>query len=123
MHGAMEGLRYVYVNPDRAVELHLDMVRELRGPTSRDVVAHGQGIMTAMGLVPEVERHGLGYMDRDMVTRTRETVTAYMGGGEGLVVDELFTNAFVGKIRLTASEWATVRESVRRYVPPVSGRG
>src|SRR5262249_18095683 len=66
MEGAMEGLRYVYLNPERAVDLHLEMVRELQGPTSRDVIKHGQGVMTVMGLVPDVEQHGLGHMDRDM---------------------------------------------------------
>jgi NitT/TauT family transport system substrate-binding protein len=123
MNGAMEGLRYVYLNPEKAVDLHLEMVRELQGPTSRDVIKHGQGIMTAMGLVPEVEQEGLGYMDRDMVRRTRETVATYMGASQAPVVDELFTNAFVGNVRLTPVQWATVKESVRRYVPLASGRG
>lgn len=118
MEGAMEGLAFAYTQPARAIDIHLEMVKEFKGsPTNREVVAHGQGIMTAMGLVPEVERHGLGWMDPEMVQRTRETVIAYMGASGAPPAERLFTNAFVGKVKLAPAEWARVRESVKRYLP------
>ena len=118
MEGAMEGLRYAYLNPEKAIDIHLEMVKEFKGsPTNRDVVKHGQGVMTAMGLVPEVEKHGLGHMDLEMVKRTRETVMTYMGVSQAPPVDQIFTNAFVGKVKLTPEQWAAVRASVRRYIP------
>ena len=67
--------------------------------------------------MPEVEKHGLGWMDPEMVKRTRETVMAYMGATAAPPVDQLFTNAFVGKVRLTPAEWGAVKESVKRYLP------
>ena len=93
-------------------------VREFKGSvTNRDVVKYGQGIMTAMGLVPEVEKNGLGYMDPEMVKRTRETVVTYMGAAGAPPPEQIATNAFVGKVKLSAAEWSAVRESVKRYIP------
>ena len=44
MQGAMEGLKYVYLHPEPAIDIHLEMVREFKGSsTNRDVVKHGQG--------------------------------------------------------------------------------
>ena len=118
MDGAMEGLAYTYLNPNESIDIHLSMVKEFQGsPTNRDVVKHGQGVMTAMGLVADVEKNGLGFMDPEMVKRTRETVITYMGAKDVPVADQLYTNAFAGKIKLTQAQWATVRESVKRYVP------
>jgi NitT/TauT family transport system substrate-binding protein len=116
--GVMEGLSHVYLHPNESIDIHLDMVKEFKGsPTNREVVRHGQGIMTAMGLVPEVEKNGLGWMDPEMVKRTRETVITYMGAKDVPPAEQLFTNAFAGKTRLTAAQWGTVRESVKRYIP------
>jgi NitT/TauT family transport system substrate-binding protein len=118
MEGAMEGLAHAYTNPEKSIEIHLEMVKEYKGSsTNRDVVMHGQGIMTAMGIVPEVEANGLGWMDPEMVKRTRETVSTYMGAANAPAADQLATNAFVGKVKLSPAEWAKVRESVRRYLP------
>jgi NitT/TauT family transport system substrate-binding protein len=118
MEGAMEGLAYVYTNPEPSLEIHLDMVKEYKGsPTNREVVKHGQGIMTAMGIVPEVEQHGLGWMDPEMVKRTRDTVMTYMGATNAPPAEQIATNNFVGKVRLTPAEWAKVKDSVKRYLP------
>ena len=118
MEGAMEGLAYVYKEPEKAIDIHLEMVREFKGsPTNREIVKSGQGIMTAMGLVPEVEKNGLGFMDPEMIKRTRETVVTYMGATGAPPPEQIATNAFVGKVKLSAAEWGAVRESVKRYIP------
>jgi NitT/TauT family transport system substrate-binding protein len=118
MDGVMEGLAYTYLHPNESIDIHLQMVKEFQGsPTNRDVVRHGQGVMTAMGLVPDVEKNGLGFMDPEMVKRTRETVITYMGAKDVPAAEKLYTNAFAGRIKLTPTQWATVRESVKRYVP------
>jgi NitT/TauT family transport system substrate-binding protein len=118
MDGVMEGLAYTYLHPNESIDIHLQMVREFQGSsTNRDVVRHGQGVMTAMGLVPEVEKNGMGFMDPEMVKRTRETVITYMGAKDVPAADQLYTNAHTGRIKLAPAQWATVRESVKRYVP------
>jgi len=118
MRGAMEGLAYAYLHPEESIDIHLELVKEFQGsPTNRDVVKYGQGIMTAMGIVPEVEKNGLGYLDAEMVKRTRETVITYMGATGAPPSEQLFTDAFVGKVKLSPAEWASVKESVARYLP------
>jgi NitT/TauT family transport system substrate-binding protein len=118
MQGTLEGLAYTYLHPDESIDIHLEQVKEFKGsPTNRDVVKYGQGIMTAMGLVPEVEKNGLGWADPEMIKRTRETVMTYMGAKDVPPAEQLYTNAFAGKVKLTPAQWATVRESVKRYIP------
>ena len=118
MQAVMEGLAYTYLHPGESIDIHLEQVKEFKGsPTNRDVVKHGQGIMTAMGLVPEVEKNGLGWADPEMIKRTRETVVTYMGATNVPPAEQLFTNAFAGKVKLTPAQWATVRDSVKRYIP------
>jgi len=70
-----------------------------------------------MGLAPEIEKNGLGWMDPEMVKRTRETVITYMGAKDVPAAEQLFTNAFVGKVKLTPAQWAGVRDAVKRYIP------
>src|SRR5881296_65161 len=49
MQGTMEGLAYTYLHPNESIDIHLEQVKEFKGsPTNRDVVKHGQGVMTAM---------------------------------------------------------------------------
>jgi NitT/TauT family transport system substrate-binding protein len=118
MDGVMEGLAYTYLHPSESVDIHLGMVKEFQGSsTNRDVVRHGQGVMTAMGLVADVEKNGLGFMDPEMVKRTRETVIGYMGAKDVPAAEQLYTNAFAGRLKLTPAQWAGVRESVKRYLP------
>jgi len=45
-------------------------------------------------------------------------VVTYMGASNPPPADRLFTNAFVGKVKLSPAEWAKVKESVKRYLPP-----
>ena len=52
-----------------------------------------------------------------MVKRTRETVMTYMGATDAPPAEQLFTNAFVGKVKLAPADWARVKESVKRYLP------
>jgi NitT/TauT family transport system substrate-binding protein len=118
VEAALEAMAWTYFNPEPAIDIHLEMVKEFQGsPTNREVVKHGQGVRTAMALVPEFEKGGLGVFDPVLVQKTRETVTTYMGARDVPPADQLFTNAFAGKTRLTAAQWAQVRDSVKRYIP------
>ncbi|MBI3075601.1 MAG: ABC transporter substrate-binding protein [Deltaproteobacteria bacterium] len=118
VEGTMEGLAYTYLNPERSIDVHLEAVREYKGaPTGRDVVRHGQGIMTAMGIVPEVERNGLGWMDPEMVKVTVENVVRYMGLKEAPPLEKIYTNQFAGTIKLTPAQWRQVQQNVARYIP------
>ena len=117
--GLMEGLRHVYLNPERSVELHLESVKEFQGGSvaNQKVIEYGQAVSTALGVVDPVRKNGLGYMDPESVAVTAETVKTYMGGKDLPAVDKLFTNKFVGSVKLTEQEWAAVQARSEKYLP------
>src|SRR5262249_14372112 len=98
--GLMEGLKYVYLNPEKSVALHLESVKEFQGGSvaNQKVIEYGQAVSTALGVVPAVRQHGLGYMDPDLVATTAKTVETYMGATNVPPTQTLFTNKFVGAV-------------------------
>jgi len=117
--GLLEGVKYTWLNPDKAVDLHIESLKEFQGgsPANRKTLEFGQAVGTALGLVPSVAEHGLGYMDPVLVETTRRTVETYMGAGLP-PTDRLFTNQFVGKVKLSDAEWAAVQSRSLQYLPP-----
>ena len=51
--GLMEGLKYVYLNPEKSVALHLESVKEFQGGSvaNQKVIEYGQAVSTALGVV------------------------------------------------------------------------
>jgi NitT/TauT family transport system substrate-binding protein len=117
--GLMEGLKYVYLHPEKSVAIHLEMVKEFQGGsvTNQKVIEYGQAIGTALGMVPAFKQHGLGYMDPDLVAVTAKSVETYMGAKDLPPVDKMFTNKFVGSVKLTEAEWAEVEKRSEKYIP------
>jgi NitT/TauT family transport system substrate-binding protein len=117
--GLIEGLRYVYLNPERSVELHLESVKEFQGGSvaNQKVIEYGQAVSTALGMVEPVRKNGLGYMDPELVAVTANTVQTYMGVKDLPPVDKLYTNKFIGSVKLTDQEWAAVQARSEKYLP------
>src|SRR4051812_5025773 len=57
--GAMEGLKYAYLNPQHAIDLQIDSLKEFQGgaPATRDVLVYGQEVGTSLGLVTGFKEH------------------------------------------------------------------
>jgi NitT/TauT family transport system substrate-binding protein len=119
VEGLMEGLKYVYLNPDHAAQLHIESVREFQGgsPANQKVIEYGQAVSTALGMVDSFRTHGLGYMDPELVAATAKTVQTYMDVKNLPPVQSLYTNKFVGAAKLTDAEWNTVYERSKKYIP------
>jgi NitT/TauT family transport system substrate-binding protein len=119
LEALMEGLKYVYLNPQRSIELHVESLKEFQGgsPANQKVLEYGQGVSTSLGMVPSFRDQGLGFMDPELVKMTRETVQTYMGVKDLPPADKLFTNKFVGKVKLTPEEWISVENRTRQYSP------
>ena len=117
--GMMEGLRYVYLNPERSVELHLESVKEFQGGSvaNQKVIEYGQAVSTALGMVEPARKNGIGYMDPEVVAITARTVQTYMGGKDLPAVDKMYTNKFVGSVKLTDEEWTAVQARSEKYLP------
>lgn len=118
--GMLEGVRYTYLHPEKSVDFHIASLKEFQGgpPATRKVIEFGQDVGTALGLAPSVEKQGLGWMDPALVETTRRTVETYMGAKDLPPADKLYTNRFVGKIRLTGAQWAAIAGRSRQYLPP-----
>jgi NitT/TauT family transport system substrate-binding protein len=121
--GLMQGLKYAYLNPERAIDLHIESLREFQGgsPATREVLSFGQEVGTSLGLVPSFKNHGLGYIDPDLVAATRNSVITYMDIKTVPPADRLFTNRFVGGVKLSDAEWSQVEARVRSTLPSVRG--
>jgi NitT/TauT family transport system substrate-binding protein len=119
VEGLMEGLKYVYLNPEKSVQLHLDSVKEFQGGSiaNQKVIEYGQAVSTALGTVPAFKKDGLGYMEPALVEQTARTVETYMGVKNLPKTDTMFTNKFVGSARLTDAEWKSVDERSAKYLP------
>jgi hypothetical protein len=115
----MEGLRHVYLNPEQSVAMHLESVKEFQGGSvaNQKVIEYGQAVSTALGVVPWVRQHGIGYMDPDLVATTAKTVETYMGVQKAPPTESLFSNKFVGAARLTEAEWAEVEKRSEKFLP------
>jgi NitT/TauT family transport system substrate-binding protein len=116
--GMLEGLKYVYLNPEKSVAIHLDSVKEFQSSsvTNQKVIEYGQAIGTALGVVPAVRQHGVGYMEPDLVAASAKSVETYMGVKNLPALDKLYTNKFIGPVRLTEAEWAEVEKRSEKYV-------
>ncbi len=119
VEGLMEGLKYVYLNPEKSVALHLESVKEFKGGsvTNEKVIEYGQAVSTALGMVPAFKQHGLGYMEPSLVEQTAQTVATYMGVTALPKTASMFTNKFVGAVRLTETEWKTTEDRSKKYLP------
>ena len=72
---------------------------------------------TALGMVPAFKQNGLGYMEPTLVEQTATTVATYMGVKSLPKTDTMFTNKFVGSVKLTDTEWKTTEERSQKYLP------
>src|SRR6476659_299314 len=115
----MEGLKYVYLNPEKSAALHIESVKEFQGGSvaNQKVIEYGQAVSTALGVVPALKKDGLGYMEPALVEQTARTVETYMGVKNLPKTYTMFTNKFVGLARLSDAEWKAVDERSAKYLP------
>jgi NitT/TauT family transport system substrate-binding protein len=119
VEGMMEGLKYVYLNPEEALKIHLDSVAEFRNANAANqkVIEYGQAVSTSLGMVPAFRDNGLGFMDPALVAQTAKTVETYMGGTKLPSVEKMFTNQFIGTAKLTPEEWQAVESRSAKFAP------
>jgi NitT/TauT family transport system substrate-binding protein len=115
--GAMEALKVCFLDPDKATEIHLEMVKEYEGASNdRAFVKYGVLINTAVSLAPYLEQTGLGHMEQRLVQSTQEKIAKFLGMKTPQDPTTLYTNQFAGKVRLTPQEWRQVQASVKDYM-------
>jgi len=123
VEGLLEGLKFAYLNPEKAIDLHVESLKEFQGgaPATREVLFYGQEVGTSLGFVPSFKEHGLGTIDPQLAEVTRQSVETYMGIKNIPPVKDLYTNQFVGSVKLTAAEWTDVDQRVKKELPSMRG--
>lgn len=114
--GAMEGLKFSYLNPDKTLEDFVAAIPEA-GKTERDrrITMASLLINTAEGLTEEVRRNGLGWHDEAKIKRTVD-ISDYLKLPSIPAASSVYTNQYVGKVKLTDAEWAKTRESAKPFL-------
>jgi NitT/TauT family transport system substrate-binding protein len=121
--GMLEGLKFVYLNPEKAIDIHVESLKEFQGgaPATREVLFYGQEVATSLGFVPAFKEHGLGYIDPQLADVTRHSVETYMGIKNIPPAKQLYTDRFVGSVTMTPAEWTAVEQRVKKELPSMRG--
>lgn len=122
VQGAMEAIRFTMTNFDEAVDIFLKANSEVAiSSTGKEYSRIGLGLTNLTNLVPEVKQHGFGWADPAKVATMADLVIKY-AAGEGAVrpdVGALFTNDFVGKLKLSPADLTVAEKAAapfRKYV-------
>jgi NitT/TauT family transport system substrate-binding protein len=114
--GAMEGLKYQLLEPEKALDIMAEAKPEVKTIERKELITHlGNTNFLAFG--PAVEAHGLGWMDPKDQAVTREIIMKYMDIKELPPSEKLFTNQFAGKIKLAPEEWKKAKTWANQFAP------
>lgn len=117
VEGVMEGLRFSYINPDKTLEDFIAAVPE-SGKTERDrsITRHSLLINTASGLTEDAKTHGLGWHNPTKLEDTLRTVNTFLKLPAPPPASSIYTNEFVGNVKLTDEEWRAAEEKAKDYL-------
>jgi NitT/TauT family transport system substrate-binding protein len=117
VEGAMEGLKFSYLNPEETLKDFVEAIPE-SGKSERDrqITRHSLMINTAEGLTDDVRRHGLGWHDEKKVRRTLDIANAYLNLTSLPDIKSVYTNEFVGNVKLSETEWNRTTELAKDYL-------
>jgi len=115
--GAMEAITFALVNPEESLDAFLKEIREAGlSSKGRDNVKLGLGIFTFSALADEARQQGFGWADPRRYAETNDLVATYLNkGGTKPSVDDLYTNRFVGRVKLTDAQWTEARKRNEEY--------
>jgi NitT/TauT family transport system substrate-binding protein len=120
--GAMDAVKFAMTQPDDALAIFLKANEELAMTSrSKEYVRIGLGLTNLYNYSPEVLEQGFGHADVAKVRTQADLILKY--GVSGNVtpprLEELFTNRYTGKVRLSDADRARVQAQIapfRKYV-------
>jgi ABC-type nitrate/sulfonate/bicarbonate transport system substrate-binding protein len=119
--GALEAVAFTYLNPEESIDIFMNEVKEA-GMTSsgRENSRLGLGVFAYSGVVDEIREHGLGWADEKRIAELNDLVAQYLSAKDAPKpqLDQVFTNRFAGKIKLTPQQWseaAKQRDKFAKY--------
>lgn len=107
----MEAVAYTMRDPQEATDLFFKEVPEMAlNQNGREFIRVGLGIAQQTQARPEAMRNGIGWGDPTIYEEMTDLVMQYTGAPDMKrpTVEQVFTNRFVGKVRLSPEDWTAV---------------
>lgn len=117
VEASLEGLKLALLNPDEALEAYAAELKEVAmTQTGRDQVRIGFGMYALTTLMPEAKQ-GLGWMDPAAMKRQLDLVMSYIAdkADKAPDLDKIYSNRFVGGIKLSDAEWSAAEKRFAQY--------
>jgi hypothetical protein len=118
----MQAIKFCLLNPQEASDIFFKEVPEMAmSPSAHDQIRIGLGLINRVALSPVAKEKGLGFMDpAAMKDMTELTVKYVVKDGKMPAVDSLYSNQFVGKIKLTDAEWQSAMAATSDFAKYLS---
>ena len=115
--GAMEALKFSFLDPDKTTDIHLDTVKEyVKAPAATGHSSNTGCSSTRRPRWPPISSRTVSDSWSSGWSRaTQEKIAKYLGMKATQDPASLYTNQFAGKVKLTPEEWSKVRASVKDY--------
>jgi len=121
--GVLQGIKATLLDPDATVAKMFDEVPEFKlSSTAKEQADVGLGLWAALATVSEQIDNAVGYSSPATYANMTETIYASASQPGDVKPDPmtLFTNEFIGGVKLTESEWAQVKDTFGTYSALVS---
>lgn len=116
--GVMEGVQFMLADPEAALAAFLAEVKEMKlTPTGAKQEEIGMGMFALTILADEAKQHGLGWQSPDAMAKMTDLIMAYTASKDTKRpdVESMYTNRFVGRIKLDAKAWQQAESNYQSY--------
>jgi ABC-type nitrate/sulfonate/bicarbonate transport system substrate-binding protein len=116
--GLAEGVKFTLLNPAETIEILFKEVPELKlASTAKEQLEIGMSVWAANYVSKEAMDKGVGWADPAVYAKMNDLVfdNASSTGDKKPDPTSLYTNEFVGKLKLSDAEWAKVKASSAKY--------
>jgi ABC-type nitrate/sulfonate/bicarbonate transport system substrate-binding protein len=116
--GLSEGVKFALLNPAQTIEILFKEVPELKlASTAQEQLEIGMGVWAANYASKEAIDKGVGYADPVVYAKMTDLIFENAGAAGDKKPDpaSLYTNEFVGKLKLSDAEWAKAKAASAKY--------
>jgi ABC-type nitrate/sulfonate/bicarbonate transport system substrate-binding protein len=116
--GLAEGVKYTLLRPQETIELLFKELPELKlATTAKEQLEIGMGVWSANYAAKEAMERGVGWSDPAVYAKMTDLVFAASAASGDKKPDpaSLYTNDFVGGVKLSDAEWAQVKAGSAKY--------
>ena len=111
-------MKFALLKPDETIELMFKEVPEMKlATTAKEQLQIGMGVWASNYVAKESMEHGVGYADPAAYVKMTDLIVAASSAPGDKKPDpaSLYTNDFVGKLKLTDAEWKQVKAASSKY--------